>query len=315
MSVHVFNRKMLSLFLLIWLPWASASGAPPAPLFSVPMTVAPNGHVVVEARINDRWDVPMVVDTGAHVAVVPVAAVEALELNPWAINRAQVTTPSEVRTMEDVLLQSIQVGRGRLERVPSVLADVPIPGKTEAVGVLPSLFLRNFTVHFDLAAKRLEFFSADLQLNTVLDAQRYSAVPFDIENNFIVFPLQLEQHSVPTVLDTGGSGAPVVNWSSARLLQLEPGSPILTKGRAVQGLGSKALPASRYTASDIRIGDELLPNRTIDIADMLHIQSLMDGGPGANLGLLSLGTVSLYISYSSQQLYLDIPSEAEARGQ
>ena len=307
-AMSLLSRYLLSaVFLLVSLPAASGE-ALEAPLFSVPLQLGVDGHVLVQAEVNDRWQLPMVVDTGAHVAVVPVQAVESLELSPWVINTAMVTTASAQQQMEDVLLQSIDVGRGRLERVPSLLADMPrLKGTDTIPGVLPSLFLQNFTVHFDLEKQRLEFFPADIDLNETLNLEAYSRLPFEHRNGFVLFTVMVNDTALQAVLDTGASGNPVVNWPAATLLGVEPSDPGLGRGRPVQGIASQALASSSYTFDTITIGDEPLPRARVDIAEMAHFQALVDGEPVMNLGLLPLREGSLYISYASKTLYVNLP--------
>ena len=298
--------------LVNWLAWLSAFPAAvlaaAEPIYTVPFYLTERGHVIVEGRINDRWDLPLVVDTGAYFALLPEQAPQQLNIPASEIGEVMAMTASDTRPISTITLESLSVGDDRLEAVNAVLTDLPVDRDSgELPGVLPIRFLQRYTVHFNLADRLLEFYDPELPLEQLVPAEGYSTVPIRLHHGFVEMNVSVDGQEIPAILDTGASGSPIINWSAADTLGVGPDHPGLLPSRDIQGAGLAVLSSQRYEFERFEIGGEQLISAEVDIADMPHLRHMLGKGPAVNLGLKNLGPGSLYLSYSQQLISLDVP--------
>jgi predicted aspartyl protease len=303
-------KRLRTLILPAVLLFTESALAREQPLHSIPFHLTERGHVIVEAIIDENWTLPMVVDTGAYYAVLPEQAVERLAIPVGAIDAITATTASDTRSIRRVAVDSISVAGVRMEAVQSLLTDLPMVAPSgEIPGVLPLQFLERYTVHFDLANSRLELYDPALELAERLDGEQYSRVPFRRQHGFVSFEVSINGEPMPAILDTGASGDPIINWQAAMALGVGPDHEGLVESREIKGVGRTGLSSRSYEFDSVRVGQEKLLQSRVDIADMPHFRQLIGSGPAVNMGLLQMGRASLYISYSQELLYLDIPGE------
>jgi len=111
-------------------------------------------HMVVEAQINDRGTVTLLLDTGASLVTLSKLAAERLQLPTTGKNlmNVQLADGSTVQA-EPVILRSVQVGEARVEHVPA--AVLPEPPHRDFEGLLGMSFLREFVLHYDATGREL----------------------------------------------------------------------------------------------------------------------------------------------------------------
>ena len=302
--------RFFALILLILHASQSAAGLA-EPLFSVPADIKSRGHVVVEGVVNDRWTLPLVVDTGAMVALMPVQAPQRLSIAAENVRSVHTTTASEVSAMASITLDSITVGDGRLEDVMAVLRDLSMHDTfASAPGVLPFGFLDRYTVHFDLAGGRLEFYAPDIPMDQLIDRSNYSRVPFERPYGFIRFDLLIDGEAIPAILDTGAGGLPVINWAAAQKLGVGRDHPELSEGRDIHGAGHRGLDSAGFAFESVAVGSVPIAVPRVDIADMPHFKQLLGEGPAANIGLQQLRGRSLFINFAASEFYLQQAPQA-----
>ena len=293
---------MCSVYLVAAPLWAAE------PLLSIPVEQKERDHVVGEGVINGRWELPMVVDTGAMVALLPTSALQELNLDGDDVFPVQATTASDVSTMRGISLESISVQGDRIDNVTALLRDLNMRDAFASTpGVLPARFLERYTVHFDLANQKLELHAPGTDVARILSPAGYSRVPFERAMGFVVFELTINGVPIPTVLDTGAGGAPVINWAAAESLGVTADHPDLRPGNDIHGAGENGLPSMTFAFDTIALGDAPIPVSRVGIADMPHFKQLIRPGPAANIGLRQLRGRSLVIDYAAGVLYLQMP--------
>lgn len=298
-------QRLLTLFALSLMAsslWAAE------PLLSVPVEQKDRGHVVVEGVINGHWTLPMVVDTGAMVALLPTSALQELDLDGDDVFPVQATTASDVSMMRGISLESISVHGDSIDDVTALLRDLNMRDEfSNTPGVLPAQFLERYTVHFDLANQRLDLYAPGTDVSELLSPAGYSRVPFEYAMGFVVFELTIDGVTIPTVLDTGAGGTPVINWAAAEQLGVTPDHPELRRGGDIHGAGENGLARMTFEFDSMALGDAPIPVSRVGIADMPHFKQLLRPGPAANIGLKQMRGRSLVIDYAAGELYLQMP--------
>ena len=100
----------------------------------------------VTARVNDQLDVPFLIDTGASGVSLPSHVAEALGIRVRPDTpTVQVTTANGVVSRAVVVLDSIDLGRARVESLEATI------NPSMAVGLLGGTFFNNFVYRVDAA--------------------------------------------------------------------------------------------------------------------------------------------------------------------
>jgi clan AA aspartic protease (TIGR02281 family) len=107
----------------------------------------PEGNLMrITARVNDLVDVPFLIDTGASGVSLPSHVVEALGIHVRADTpTVRVTTANGVVSRAVVKLQSIELGRARVESLEATV------NPAMAIGLLGGTFFNNFVYRVDAA--------------------------------------------------------------------------------------------------------------------------------------------------------------------
>lgn len=119
-----------------------------------------SGHALINARINDEFDVKLLLDTGSSFVVFSEALARRMKLAlPDEAGIKLVQANGSEMGAKLVLLNSMQVGDARVENVPAaVIAQEGIPGID---GLLGMTFLREFSVGIDSANNKVVFRKLD----------------------------------------------------------------------------------------------------------------------------------------------------------
>ncbi len=260
---------------------------------------------MVEATINGQWTIPMAVDTGAQFALIPELGITKLGIKETAIRSVQAMTATNVRTLRRTRLQSISLGGDTLTGVGALIHDVSeVLGEGEVTGVLPMHFLNRYIVKFDLANHRLDFFERDVDVRTVPGLESSSEVAFNTLGGFIVFDVEVSGLPIKAVLDTGAGGNPIINWKVLEELGIDQNDSSIREGREVTGAGSETRITRRRDFDSFKLGDWTYDGITLDILDMNHLDMLTRNQAAMNLGLSTLGDITLVVDYKNEKLYL-----------
>ncbi|NCC49592.1 MAG: TIGR02281 family clan AA aspartic protease [Spartobacteria bacterium] len=108
-----------------------------------------NGQFYVTARLNDKLDVRMLVDTGASSVSITEKIADILQLEMDSARETKVTLANgEVTEAIPVILDSVQVGDSKVERVPTVVLGKGDYGQ-DIDGLLGMSFLQEFMIYMD----------------------------------------------------------------------------------------------------------------------------------------------------------------------
>lgn len=116
----------------------------------LPLTDAARGHAVVHARVNDRSEARLLVDTGASIVSLSAEAATRMKVawDPERKSRARLADGSEI-DVYPTTLASLSVAGSRLTSVPAIV--IPEPPGDGVDGLLGMSFLREFDLQFDAA--------------------------------------------------------------------------------------------------------------------------------------------------------------------
>ena len=116
----------------------------------IPVTDAAHGQSVVTARVNDRDDVRLLVDTGASVVTFSAASAARLRLKWDAKQKVKMTLADGTEIdAHPVRLESLRVGDARVESIAAVVLPQGVSDGID--GLLGMSFLREFDVQLDNA--------------------------------------------------------------------------------------------------------------------------------------------------------------------
>lgn len=118
--------------------------------FKLPMSDGAAGHAVAIARVNDRAEARLLVDTGASLVCfyAPAAARLGLRWDPALTRRAALADGREIE-VHPITLESLTVAGARLPRVAAAVIATAPAGDVD--GLLGMSFLREFDVQLDPA--------------------------------------------------------------------------------------------------------------------------------------------------------------------
>lgn len=193
-------------------------------LTTLPYNQHPDGRVIVAVHVNDRGPFHFAIDTAASRSVIYESLRDELGLYRQG-REVMVQGLIASGLFPLVSVDNITIGSTSWPNVEVVALPNGLATSSAIDGILGLDFLRDYTILFSVADKRISLFDP-LQLNA--DAyDGWQTIKLEARTvsksgrSFFFMDLGLGHHDVPAVFDLG-AGFNVINWPAARLVGLSP---------------------------------------------------------------------------------------------
>ncbi len=128
-------------------PGATAPSAPTVAAGGASIRYVPGQRILVDVRLNGRTSARLLLDTGADVTLINPSSLTAAGADlVRSSGRAEIRGVTGSERVIAVMLESIEVGQARVERLPVVAYEM---GSRETDGLLGRDFLDRFNVTID----------------------------------------------------------------------------------------------------------------------------------------------------------------------
>ena len=237
-------------------------------LVLIPHETGSQGHIIVEAMINDQGPFKFALDTGASISVIFDQTREKAGLDLLAGERVLVHGMIGIGDFPITTIASLNVGSETWTnaRVASLPAHTDV--SLEIDGILGVDFLRRYAVGVSpqdevvrlyppaLVSERSYFGWASIPMRQ-LQIGRGNATAYTIN-------LYINDITIPALLDLG-AGANLMNWHAARAIRVRPKRPG-SKNRIFGAVGVVPIIA-QLEVRNMKIGVVHWRNRTFLISD------------------------------------------------
>lgn len=227
---------------------------------------------LVEGEINGQ---PMraLIDTGAELSILWAEAASQYGLRPIQIDGLKIVGVGGVQTGMAVTLRELKLGKARQRKLRIAVASGAAYQPGSAALLLGQDLLSQYDVEYDLRNKVVRLFetegceTADL---AYWAEGAYEVVPLRprTENlRGIHLAVLLNGKPVRALLDTGAYTT-VVTLAAARRAGLQPGSAGVKQAGVSAGVGSRKRDSWIGSFSTFQIGDQVIKNARIRMADL-----------------------------------------------
>jgi predicted aspartyl protease len=299
-------KQILAIFSLIFFGISSAGALTLSKSTSVPIKIAPSGHMIVDVTVNGQYTHPFIIDTGANSVSIPQSLFDKLNFSKEEITTVDAIGGNGSYKVKSFDLNSIKVGDAIVTNLEGNVAEQPIfiPGFDGVdMGVLPNTFLKKFLTEIDQSSNTITLHNAKRLPSDLYPEVKLTQIPLDIsEGGFINFPIDFQENNFVSHFDTGAGNSLMVNWKAANKFGFNKGDGQLNV--LGQAMGTDGNPFDVYGMKDlasISIAGVAFKTRLL-VADM-SIFEIMGDGPRGNLGVGLFKEGKLFINYQSKRMY------------
>ena len=285
------------------------------------VTVAPNNAVLANGSIKDE-PVRFLVDTGAFATMFDSSVATHFGVSPSTREGRAYGAGGEFR-FTTVRIPDLKIGNFNgadmyFDLASTHFLDEPI------YAIFGEDFLGSFDLDLDLAAGKIGLFQYNpCPVEPVYWANNFSEADLSVQymnvksntielSNKIYVMVELNGTRTRAVLDTG-AGRSVVTLSFARHLGINLDTPGVTKAYDAKGMDAHPVKNYQYRFSELKIGDEVVKNPTLLIADLLprkfngnsmdRVQDRNYEEEGMILGVDFIRQHHIYVSTKAQKMY------------
>jgi hypothetical protein len=239
-------------------------------LADLPVTVARNNAVLVNGSIKDE-PVQFQIDTGAELTTLDSAVFSRFGVTNAGKEFKMMGVGGEssaVRTK----IPDLKIGNfdgGSMMLIVSSTHFMP----NGVYGLLGEDFFGFFDMDIDLAKGRIGLFGNNpCPTEPVYWATAFSEAELSVRPNRILVSIEINGTPARAVLDTG-AGTTMLSTALVRRLGLKVDSPGMEKmQRGGRGIDMHRMDVYRYRFAELRIGDEVVKNPLLFIADLSPIK-------------------------------------------
>ena len=276
-----------------------------------------NGTIMIDALLNGA-PARLQFDTGSNVSVITREAARRLHLRTIVGRVGDVSGIGGERSAGVVVADTFQLGQLHGEHAPFLAADVFGQQPNARDGLLSTDFLSKYDIDLDLADRKIILFvplqdCRGRQVSVVLDAPIY-AVPLiqpPISHNFEQLPaddrraprvmVEVGGRDLKAAIDTGAINTLIFRNAAARD-GLDIDALLRGAKPVIRGVGPRAVRAVAHILPQIAIGDIVVHNIPVVIADQHGTEDI-----DMLLGLEFMSRVHVWISNSSQAVVMQFP--------
>ncbi len=299
------------------------------PLVTLPMTEAPSGLFTIPMTLNGR-ETHLVLDTGGGIRALKPFVVEELGLRriqgdvrmldvKGNSSLDQVRVPSVTFAgvaLPEGMVFSVMAGPSRAEmrsEAEGKDSDLPKVNAGNSVEGLftPDIFFGKADLELDFANKQMILMSNDHCKGKVVHwpAQALAVVPFLMDGNQIVFPVELDGMKVKAMMDTGASSSAVDLDTVRRKFNIDLESPDVEKeaqllpGQFVYRKKFNILSFEGITVKNpvMSMMPNAIPKEEVTGS---RIRERVVEPPAMLVGMPILRKLHIYIAFREQMLYI-----------
>jgi predicted aspartyl protease len=267
--------------------------------------VEERGHYQVPVVINQKAPIHFIVDTGAQKTVIDTEIAASLDLPRRGVRRRRITGTDGVpgRAHPDVTAAKLEFAGLQHFDVGIATGDDKENGQRSQRGTIGADLLAQYDLELDYPGHQLSLFKLtgceDQRKSLKPWARPHDAMPLTLSNGILSLSVSIDGKPLHLALDTGAMRTKIT-MNAARKLgldveRLKSDAP-LTISRSSSGAEVK-----NYTQrfDTVRIGQSAYANIEIKISEIVV------GPYDGLLGLDFLRSRKVWVSYATQQLFID----------
>ena len=290
---------------------ATTSGCKMARIADLPVRVVHN-KLIVDGAINGRY-VGILLDTGAAITMIPRPTADRLGLSRQTARGYRMFGIGGETDAESAVVDEFRIGQASVKGRRFLVAGERELGDEVGV-ILGEDFFHELEVEFDLAHNAVRLFqSKDCDATSLAYWATSGAGETEIEainatGPRIIVSVQINGKPVRALLDSG-AGVSVLDRPEAARLGIASGR-VVGSGR---GLGPKSIDFAIGPLETFVIGDEIIRDTAIDLADLSRSSSYtpagsllprkLEGSAAMLLGADFLRAHRVLVAHSQRKMY------------
>lgn len=310
-------RDYLSIAVVALLALLLSPSVGATPLATVPLTqiaAERDAAFLVNVKVGSLRNLRFLVDTAATRSAITPAVRNALGLKSIEAASELVTGAGGVISAQRFILPSVGIGDAVQYDLRVLVLDLGSADNwmgTKLDGILGVDFLRNYDVHFDVAAGTMELSALSDHPAVPADDGKYARIPFRMASiGFMIVPILVNDRLLVGVLDTGSSRS-VVNTRGAISAGMSP-----TDGEAIitTGADQTQVHITRQAAKKMEIGGVIYRDETVSVGDLVVFEQYgLESLPSAIIGGNAMKDRDVFICYSTSEIYLSREAKHRAK--
>lgn len=269
-------------------------------------------EIIIKARVNDKSDALLIVDTGATTTVFNAA--DATGFGTTTSSEFKMTTGSGTIKTGYIKLGSLGIADLLLKDVPVAVSDLQgfkeLPGQ-KPIGIIGADVLRRFLLQIDYENKLITL-SDPKDVKIPSDAAVIPTEPA-LGAAGLVVEGKLDGQPITMLVDTGAA----FNNVSEKLVQKLIDGPLLPVGK-VEGLDGQKISIGAVQFKNLKIGNTTIKDPVFSVAprESAGVQKgIIVNGSLAILGNPTWSQFKLTVDYRHQRLFLQKSKAREQREQ
>ena len=273
----------------------------------VPLEIGSEGRIIVEARINDLGPFKFALDTGASISVVLDTTRERAGLELAEGKRVVIQGMVSSGTFPLTTIAELTIGDDSWTstRVASMPADSV--AFTGIDGILGMDFLRRYAIGVSPRDQVVRLYPS--QIVSKRTYRGWTSIPMQPlqigEGNAMTYTIELHinEIAIPTMLDLGAGSSNLMNWHTARAIQVRPSKP--RRGTELSGAVETVPIVAELQVDRLRIGNISWSDTTFLISDFPIFEVLgLDDRPAAIVGPSLFHERDFVIDFERQRMMI-----------
>jgi len=236
----------------------------------LPVTVTPYNTILVTGKIKGE-DVQLEIDTGSDSTMFDNTVISRFGVQPYEKEYVLRGAGGESRRNFKAKIPGLALGNFNASDMTLLVSSNRfLPDGVYAL--LGADFLLSFDLDLDLANNRIGLFQHNAcAAEPVYWANTFSEADLHVRENKIYVVAELDQKPFEAMLDTG-AGRTVISTTLTKRMGLDVSAPGMIKAGMAYGIDRHPIDNYRYRFSELHIGDEVVKNPTLNVANLAPIQ-------------------------------------------
>jgi predicted aspartyl protease len=275
----------------------------------LPVTVTPGNQILVAGKIKDQ-DVQFQVDTGSYRTIFDHTVISRFGALNAGKHYQSIGVGGETDNIR-MTIPGLAIGSYPASDMSLLVSSKHFLGDG-IYALLGEDFLEMFDLDIDLAKNTIGLFQHNsCAAEPVYWANTFSEADLHVREDKIYIAVELDGKPFEAVLDTGADRS-VISTTFTKRLGLDENAPGMTKAGFSHGIDQHKVDVYRYRFSELRIGDEVVKNPTLNVANLAPVKfdhssmyRIQDGNADtqALLGADFVKTHHIYVATRSMKMY------------